>query len=120
MNTPKLERHTHEYIPGDGDMGFPLECKHCGLSKPKVFFGEDWVKDKSMNWKTKFDKEFGGIQRGGFEYPVQYELKSFITSLLTEVIDEIPTTVSDLPSTAGGGIHHNLSYFKQQLKEKYL
>lgn len=37
MESNKEEwQHTHEYIPGDGDMGFPLECKHCGLLKSTI------------------------------------------------------------------------------------
>lgn len=28
----------------------------------------------------RFDQKFSGVQRGGFNYPVQYEIKSFIHS----------------------------------------
>lgn len=36
----------------------------------------------------EFDKQIAGLQRGGFEYPAQYELKAFFKSALDKSREE--------------------------------
>lgn len=82
------------------------------------------------DWKTKFDEEFEPNNwhnsltwTNRMITPSPDDIKSFITSLLEEVINEIPDDEVFIEEEANS-IRlintHNASKFKQQLKSKYL